>query len=113
MITIYHNPRCSKSRAGLEFLSNQCSGFKVVDYLKEGLTPADVDHLVKLTGKPITELIRTHEDLYKTEYKGKTLTHEQWCEVIAQNPQLLHRPIVVNNQKAILAQPPESITHIL
>lgn len=113
MLEIYHNPRCSKSRAGLNFITERNLEHVVVEYLKEELTADDIKSLVGKIGMPVTELIRTHEAYYKSEFKGKTLSDEEWYGVLAEHPNLLHRPIVVKGYKAVFAQPPEKINELL
>lgn len=113
MVTIYHNPRCAKSRAGLAYLTGKKIDFNSVEYLKQGLTVSQVAELVRYTGLPVTELIRKNDDIFKSTYKGKNFSNDQWCQIIAENPKLLQRPIVVNNTKAVLAQPPEKVDDIL
>jgi polyphosphate kinase len=58
------------------------------------------------------ELVRTQEELYRKEYKGKELTEDEWVKILAENPRLMKRPIVINGKQAILAQPPELIERI-
>ncbi len=109
MIKIYHNPRCKKSRAGLEYLKNKKVEFEVVEYLKEPLTKAELkDILVKLNKKP-TEMIRTQEEVYKKQFKGKNFTDDEWIRIMVENPKLIQRPIVVKGYKAVWADPPEEM----
>lgn len=109
---IYHNPRCSKSRAGLKYLEENGYKIDVKNYLKDGITPDEIKDIMKKTGMPAIDLVRTHEDLYKKEYKGKVLSDDEWVEILAAQPRLLQRPIVINGKKGILAQPPEQIEKI-
>ncbi len=109
MIKIYHNPRCKKSRAGLDYLKNKKVEFEVVEYLKEPLTKAELkDILVKLNKKP-TEMIRTQEEVYKKQFKGKNFTDDEWIRIMVENPKLIQRPIVVKGYKAAWADPPEEM----
>ena len=113
MLKIYHNPRCSKSRAGLKFIIDNSLQHEVIDYLKQNLTSNQIKELIAKTGLKPIDLVRTHEDYYKKNLKGKTFTDEEWCKILSENPKLLYRPIVLNNNKAVLAQPPEKINEIL
>lgn len=110
---IYHNPRCSKSRNGLQYLENKGCNFEVVKYLDEGLNEAELAELIAKTGKTPFDFVRQQEKLYKEQYKGKTLPDEEWIKVLVENPRLLHRPIVVKGNKAVLGNPPENIDEIL
>lgn len=113
MITIYHNPRCKKSRAGLQYLEEKGVDFNIRKYLQEPLSKAELkDLLMKLDKKP-TDIIRTQEEIYKKQFKGKNYTDDEWLEVIVENPKLLQRPIVEKEYKAVLAQPPENIDKLL
>ncbi len=110
---IYHNPRCSKSRKGLQYLEEKGCDFEVVKYLEEGISETELKELIAQTGKKPFDLVRTQEQDYKDLYKGKTLSDDEWLKVLAGNPRLLHRPIVVNGNNAVLGNPPENIDNIL
>ncbi len=113
VMKIYHNPRCAKSRAGLLYLEENGYKTEVVNYMADGLTEEDVRSLIVKTGLPVLELVRTQEELYKTQFKGKTINEEEWIKIIASNPRLLKRPIVINGNRAVVALPPETIEKIL
>ena len=109
MIKIYHNPRCRKSRAGLQHLESKKVEFEVVEYLKYPLQLEELkDLLIKLNKKPL-EMVRTQEDGYKKELKGKQFTDEEWIKVMVENPKLIKRPIVEKGYKAVWADPPENM----
>ena len=112
MITIYHNPRCKKSRAGLEYLKNKGVEFTIREYLKEPLTEEELKVLlVKLNKKP-QDMIRTQEAVYKQNFKGKEFTDDEWVKIIVENPKLLKRPIVVKDNKAVWGDPAENIDEL-
>jgi len=110
---IYHNPRCSKSRNGLNYLTEKGYEFEVVKYLDEGITEEELSELISKTGKKPFEFVRTHEALYKKEYKRKEFSDKEWIKILVENPRLLHRPIVLNGDKAVLANPPENVENIV
>lgn len=110
---IYHNPRCKKSRAGLALLEEKSDDFEIINYIKEGISEAEVKEIIKKTGLSAEELIRKQEDIFKKELKAKTLTEAQWISAIVKNPKLLKRPIIVHNNKAVWADPPENLNTIL
>ncbi|NOZ45773.1 MAG: arsenate reductase (glutaredoxin) [Chlorobi bacterium] len=113
MLTIYHNTRCKKSRAGLEYIQKKGLDYKIVEYLKFPLTKDELKNIIqKLNVKPFN-LIRTQEAIYKSDFKGKEFTDDEWVDILIQHPKLLQRPIVVNNNKAVLGQPAEEIEKIL
>lgn len=114
MITIYHNSRCSKSRAGLFFLEEANVETQVIAYLKDELFTFDsLKNLISKTALKPEDLVRKHEDLFKKTYKGKQFSDDEWITILVENPKLLHRPIVENGDKAVWAQPAERINEIL
>ena len=113
MITIYHNPKCRKSRAGVEYLQEKGIECSIVEYLKTPFTREQFkDLLMKLNMKP-EEIVRTQEDEYKEKLKGKSFTDEEWITILLENPRLIQRPIVVRNHKAVIGQPLEEIDRLL
>ena len=113
MITIYHNSRCSKSRAGVEYLENKGKEFDVVKYLDENLTENELKDLIKKLGiKPI-ELVRKNEAIWKENYKDQNLSDAEIIKAMVENPKLIERPIVVNGDKAVIARPTEKIDEVL
>lgn len=113
MIKIYHNPRCSKSRQGLELLENSGKEFEIIKYLEEIPTNEELTSIIKkLQIKPI-DLVRKNEAIWKENYKGKELSGEEIISAMIQNPKLIERPIVINNDKATIGRPLENIEHII
>lgn len=106
---IYHNPRCSKSRNGLAYLRNKTNDVEVVEYLKTPFTREEFKKLLMKLNKKPHEMIRTHEAFYKSELRNKNYTDDEWIKIMLENPQLIHRPIVVKGNKAVLGNPPEEI----
>ena len=113
MITIYHNPKCSKSRCGLELLKDLGKEYQIVDYLKKGISKEELKNLLaKLQMSPI-ELVRTKENIWKEQFKGKTLTDDEVIEAMIQYPQLIERTIVIVGDKAVIGRPTERIKEII
>jgi polyphosphate kinase len=113
IMKIYHNPRCSKSREGLKYLEEKGYELEIVKYLEEGLDKEKLHEIITKTGKKPLDLVRKQEKEYREKYKDKELTDDQWIEILIENPRLLKRPFVINGNKAILADPPETVTNIL
>ena len=109
---IYHNPRCAKSRAALAYLENKRQEFEVIRYLDQGISMNELREIMFKTGKKALELVRTQEKEFKARYKGRDFTDEEWLGIIAANPKLMQRPIVIHGNKAVLAQPPEEMDKI-
>ena len=113
MIKIYHNPRCSKSRQGVELLKNSGVQFEIVEYLKEIPTYDELKSIIdKLQINPI-DLVRKNETVWRENYKGKTLSGKQIITAMIENPKLIERPIVINNNEATIGRPLENIQQIL
>lgn len=109
MIKIYHNPRCRKSRAGLQYLEGKGVEFEVVEYLKNEISEEELkDVLIKMNVTP-SEIIRTQEEIYKKQFKGKNFTDEEWIKILIENPKLIKRPLIVKGYKAVWADPPENM----
>lgn len=113
MLKIYHNPHCQKSRTGLEYLKSKTSDYTLIEYMKEGLTKEIIEEILLKTNRQPQDLIRTQEEQYKKELKGKNFTREEWIQIIIENPKLLQRPIVAAKHKAVLAIPPEKLDQLL
>lgn len=113
MLKIYHNPRCPKSRAALAYLQEKGLKPKIRLYLKEPYTFDEMEDVLKRMNKEPQEIIRTQEKLYKTDYKGKLFNHDEWIKILLESPQLIQRPIIVNDHKAIFAVPAEEVEAIL
>jgi len=113
-MNIYHNPRCKKSRAGLEYLQGKGVEPKVVKYMKDApLTEEKLKELLmKLNEKP-QNIIRTQEKLYKDNFKGKNFTEDEWVKILVENPRLIQRPIVEGKYKAVIGNPPQNIDGLL
>lgn len=114
-VTIYHNPRCSKSRETLALLEQHGVDPKVVLYLE---TPPSADELKKLLKElgftSARDLMRKKEDLYKElKLADDSLSEEQLLAAMTANPKLIERPIVVKGSKARIGRPPEQVLEIL
>jgi arsenate reductase (glutaredoxin) len=113
MYKIYHNPRCKKSRAGLQYLQEKGVDFEVVEYLKNPLSIVELTQLfAKLDRKP-SEMVRKQEAIFKSNFKGKNFTEDEWIRIIAEHPKLLNRPIIERGNKAVWGDPVENIDAIL
>lgn len=114
-IKIYHNPRCSKSRETLAFLTDKGITPTVVEYLNTPPSAAEIKKLLKMLGfKDARQLMRTKEELYKElKLADDSLTQDQLIKAMHENPKLIERPIVVNGDKARLGRPPEQVCEIL
>lgn len=113
MVKIWHNPRCRKSREGLELLENTAEEFEVVRYLDDVPSAAELKTVVSYLGISPLELVRKNEAIWKEQYKGKQLSDEQILEAMVQNPKLIERPIVIKGEKAVIGRPADKISILL
>ncbi|MGB1547994.1 MAG: arsenate reductase (glutaredoxin) [Alphaproteobacteria bacterium] len=111
-VTIYHNPRCSKSRATLELLQKRGIKPVVIEYLKTPPTAAELRRLLDRLDLSAKELIRTNEEEYKV-IKDLDLDEDGLIAAMVRYPKLIQRPIVVANNRAALGRPPENVLKIL
>ena len=113
-ITIFHNPRCSKSRQTLSLLTEQGVNPEIFEYLK---TPPDkerLDEILKLLDLQPRDLMRKKEKVYKEQdLSNPELSRDQLLEAMIQHPILIERPIVLSKDKAALGRPPENALKIL
>lgn len=112
--TIYHNPRCSKSRQTLALLEERGISPRVVDYLKTPPSAAELKAILKKLGLRPRDLMRKGEPLYaELGLKDRDLDDDALIALMVANPLLIERPIVVSGGKAALGRPPESVLKIL
>lgn len=113
-VTIYHNPRCSKSRQALKLLREKGVEPEIVEYLKQPPDAALLKKLLKMLKLSPRDLLRRGEAPYKQlKLSDPGKSDEELIAAIAENPILLERPIVVKGDKAALGRPPETVLEIL
>ena len=113
-VTIWHNPRCSKSRQTLELLHKKGVEPTIREYLRQPPSKAEVENLLDLVGGDPTALIRDGEAEFKALKKKKAdLNKADIAKAIAAHPILLQRPIVVAGKKAAIGRPPEAVLALL
>ncbi len=113
MLKIYHNTRCKKSRAGLQYLLDKELEPEIIEYLKIPLSFDDLERIfMKLNKKP-AEMIRKQEKVFKEKFKGKNFNDDEWIKIIMENPKLLNRPIIETKTRAVWGDPPENIEKVL
>jgi arsenate reductase len=113
-ITIWHNPRCSKSRQTLELLRSKGIEPAIREYLKQPPSKAEVETLIAQVGGDAAELIRDGEPEFKTlKMKKADLSKTDIAKAIVAHPVLLQRPVVVSGKKAAIGRPPEAVLALL
>lgn len=114
MFTIYHNPRCSKSRQTLALLEENNVQPEIILYLETAPSANDIQSLLNKLGLGARQLLRKGEDAYKdNDLKNPELTDAQLIDAMAQFPKLIERPIVVKGEQAVLGRPPENVLGLL
>lgn len=113
-VTIYHNPRCSKSRQTLEILKGQNIDIEIIEYLKSSPDAETLKQILTYLNIPARELLRKGESAYKESGLDDTnLSEDELIAAMVEHPILIERPVVVNNGKAAIGRPPESVLAIL
>ncbi len=118
-VTIYHNPRCSKSRQTLELLEEKAVAPSIVEYLNTPPDAQTLKEIISMLGIKAKQLLRTHEDEFKQAgLDTQGLTNDQFSEdqiidAMIKFPKLIERPIVVSDGKAVIGRPPSLVLEIL
>lgn len=113
-VTIFHNPRCSKSRQTLGLLQEQGIEAEVVEYLQSPPTQSELDDILNKLGKEPREIIRSGEKEYQNPgLKDADLSRKELIRIMVEHPRLIERPIVLCKDRAALGRPPEDVLKIL
>lgn len=112
-VRIYHNNRCSKSRAACQLIAEKGIDAEIVDYLKTPPSHEELRELLRKLGMRPSELVRRGEAVFKEHYAGCSLSDHEWLEALLTHPILIERPIVVRGDRAVLGRPPEKVLELL
>jgi len=113
-VTIYHNPRCSKSRKSLELVNENATEVSVVEYLKTPPTQIELSLILKKLNCKARELLRTNEVVYKElALNNQNLSEDDLIKAMVENPILMQRPIIINGSRAVIGRPPDNVLAIL
>jgi arsenate reductase len=113
MTTIWHNPKCSKSREALKLLEDKNSSFEVFKYLDTPPSREEIVELLKKLEISARELMRTKEDLYKELEIAKISDESQLIDMLAEHPKLIERPILIEENRAVIGRPVEKVIEFL
>ncbi len=113
MLTIYHNPRCSKSREALALVDGSGQEVVIKEYLKTPPSKKELAQILTKLGKRPQEIIRKGESIFKEKYRGKEFSDNEWIQIMVNNPILIERPIVIKGEKAVLGRPPSNVASLL
>lgn len=112
-IEIWHNPKCSKSRAAMELLENKNINANVVKYLEDSPSKEQLQDVLKKLNMKASQLLRTSEEIYKELKLSQIDDENQLIEVMVKNPILIERPIIIKGDKAVIARPIENLSELL
>jgi len=113
-VTIYHNPRCSKSRKTLELLEQNQQQPRIIEYLKTPPDAQTIKQLLAMLGISARELLRNKEDEYELAgLTDLTLSEDVIVDAMIKYPKLIERPIVVIGNKAVIGRPPEKVLDLI
>jgi len=110
---LYHNARCSKSRAACALLAERGQHVEIVNYLESPPSREELRELAAKLAMAPSELVRRGESIFEELYDGRELSEEQWLDALATHPILLERPILVRGERAVIGRPPERILELL
>lgn len=106
---IYHNPRCRKSREGVQYLKDKGVDFEIVEYLKNNISEKVMKLLISKLGISAIDLVRKNEQIWKDKYKNIELTENQIIKLLINEPKLMERPIIESEFKAVIGRPKDNI----
>ena len=107
--TIYHNPRCRKSREAIQLLEKKKLNFKVVKYLEQNFDKKSLGKVLNIIGKKPSDALRKNEEIWKKQLNVENIGEDEILELMIQYPKLIERPIVVYGDKGIMARPLENL----
>lgn len=113
MITLWHNPRCSKSRAALKLLEDAGAQIEIRRYLEDQPSREELDHVAHQLGLPPSAFIRSGEKVYRELGLADCETEDDLLDAMAENPILIERPIAIRGDRAIIGRPPEDVLALL
>jgi len=115
MITIYHNPRCQKSREALALLEEKGIQHTIRLYLndEESMSAAEFERVLDALDMDAIDLVRKNESVWKEEYRDLELGEDEIILAMIENPRLMERPIIMNGDKAVVARPAEKVEEVL
>ena len=115
MIKIWHNSKCSKSREAKEILDNQNESFEIFEYLNDEFSKDDIKNIMSLLGiSDIRDMLRSKEVEYKElDIDAHSKTQDEIIELVIKTPKLIERPIIIKDDKAVIARPMENLTELL
>ena len=112
-VVIYHNARCSKSRAACQLVAERGAEARIINYLETPPSRAELQTLLAKLGMRAADLVRQGEAVFKEHYTGRTLSEDEWLDALVAHPILIERPIIVYGARAVIGRPPEKVLTLL
>ena len=109
----YHNNRCRKSREGLIFLKDRNINPEIIEYMNSKLNEQEIKSILKVLNYKAIDLIRKNESIYKEKIKDNSLSENELIKWMVKEPKLIERPILINNNKAIIGRPSENFLEVI
>lgn len=113
MVTIYHNPRCSKSRQTLDLLQSRGIEPQIILYLENPPNRSTLIQLLEKLSISAQQLVRKSEPEFKLNFAGQELTESEYIQAMVSFPKLIERPIVEVENRAVIGRPPENVLEII
>lgn len=113
VVKVLHNGSCSKSNAVLEYLDENGVPFEIIDMVEDPLSPLEIKTVLKKLNQTVFDLIRKNEKLYLEKFADKNFSEEEWINILAENPSLIQRPIIIKGSVAMLGRPVENVKYFI
>ncbi|WP_294322398.1 ArsC/Spx/MgsR family protein [uncultured Chryseobacterium sp.] len=113
IVKVLHNENCSKSNAVLEYLDENGVPFEIINMIEDPLSELEIKTVLKKMNQSVFHIIRKNEKLYVEKFAGKNLSEEEWITILAENPSLIQRPIIIKGSVAMLGRPVENVKYFI
>lgn len=113
LVKVLHNGNCSKSNAVLEYLDENGVPFEIINIVEDPLSELEIKTVLKKLNQRVFHIIRKTDKLYLENYADKNLSEEEWIKVLAENPSLIQRPIIIKGPVAMLGRPIENVKYFI
>lgn len=113
LVKVLHNGNCSKSNAVLEYLDENGVPFEIINIVDEPLTVLEIKTVLKKLNQSVFDIIRKNEKLYIEKFADKDFSEEEWIQILAENPSLIQRPILIKGSVAMLGRPIENVKYFI
>ncbi|HCR77969.1 MAG TPA: arsenate reductase (glutaredoxin) [Chryseobacterium sp.] len=113
LVKVLHNGNCSKSNPVLEYLDENGVPFEIINIVEDPLSELEIKTVLKKLNQCVFHIIRKTDKLYLENYADKNLSEEEWIKILAENPSLIQRPIIIKGSVAMLGRPIENVKYFI